>query len=377
MSDKTMKAPDVKDLQALLDLQAQHFLQIDESLASLKDELREIKSAVSADKDDISGTRRFEDRDTFKKEFTIKEDDPAWYASIDLNRYYTQKEIVDITKISQPTLSMAKIRGHVIIKGSPGQRRWWVLGSELIAWDRSRAKIEERIRAKKEKESADGAVKSPKAQAKRSPSAKKAAKPPVKAVKKASEPQKDTVDLTSQSSSNQVKKPAPVSSQTKKTAVVSKNEKTALVVQAPVKAGKKPVAAKPSTPAADVKAPAKAGKKPVGAKPATPAAGVKAVKKSVAAKPSTPTAGVKAPAKAVKKAPATQPRGEIQIPIPKNMPDRIEALTSKKVITQTELGQEVDLPQKVIYEISTRKMKTAQEQVVQKIDSLLKKYESR
>ncbi|MFH0966280.1 MAG: hypothetical protein V1862_01150, partial [Methanobacteriota archaeon] len=63
--------------------------------------------------------------------------------------------------------------------------------------------------------------------------------------------------------------------------------------------------------------------------------------------------------------------------IPDDIPDRINALTLKKKITQTEFGNAVDMPQKLIYEISTRKLKELSPENIQKITVALKKFESK
>lgn len=68
---------------------------------------------------------------------------------------------------------------------------------------------------------------------------------------------------------------------------------------------------------------------------------------------------------------------EAPVAIPSNIADRINALTTKKKITQTKFGEEVDLPQKVIYDISERKLKTLSLEKIQKITAVLKKYESK
>ena len=65
------------------------------------------------------------------------------------------------------------------------------------------------------------------------------------------------------------------------------------------------------------------------------------------------------------------------VAIPSNFADRINALTAKKKITQTQFGLEVDLPQKVIYDLSERKVKTLSLEKIQKITTVLKKYESK
>lgn len=64
------------------------------------------------------------------------------------------------------------------------------------------------------------------------------------------------------------------------------------------------------------------------------------------------------------------------IAIPNDIPDRINALTTKKKVTQTNLGKEVDLSQKVIHEIATRKVKDLNKEKIKKITLALKKFES-
>ena len=67
---------------------------------------------------------------------------------------------------------------------------------------------------------------------------------------------------------------------------------------------------------------------------------------------------------------------ETLLPIPKDFPDRINALTSQKKITQTQFGKEADLSQMVIYEISERKLKEINPFNIWKIANVLKKYEA-
>ncbi|HWQ67510.1 MAG TPA: hypothetical protein VN372_11665 [Methanospirillum sp.] len=101
-------------------------------------------------------------------------------------------------------------------------------------------------------------------------------------------------------------------------------------------------------------------------------AAAKTPKSSVKSQPKTPE-GTKKPAKTLE----TQDPSEIRILIPGEIVDRINALTSQKKITQTQLGDETDLPQKVIYEISERKLKELSSTSILKITAVLKKYETK
>lgn len=126
----------------------------------------------------------------------------------------------------------------------------------------------------------------------------------------------------------------------------------------------------------------KAPVKPVVKKP------VKTAVKSVPVKPSLKTQAKTAtkPTKLAK--PVTAVKNQVKsnvsssfsdslVLIPKDIPNRINNLTLKKKVTQTQLGKEVDLSQKVIHEIATRKMKDINKDTLSKIVTVLKKYETK
>lgn len=96
-------------------------------------------------------------------------------------------------------------------------------------------------------------------------------------------------------------------------------------------------------------------------------------------KPAPSTSGTAAPAKKtpVKPAGTSKARSDAPVTIPKEIADRINALTSKKVINQNQLATDVELPQNVIYEISTRKLKRISPISIEKIQTALKTYESK
>lgn len=85
---------------------------------------------------------------------------------------------------------------------------------------------------------------------------------------------------------------------------------------------------------------------------------------------------VASPAKNVKK-PVSQAFSDNFMAIPADFAERITALTSKKKITQTQLGKEVDLSQKVIHEIVSGKLKDLDKEKVRMIAAVLKKYEGK
>lgn len=282
--------PVAGDIQKTLDLHTKHLAQIDTTLNALKTELKEIKSAINA-----ARTIPASPAGTAAK----KGPDFSWHGLIDPAREYTQKEIIGITGISQPTLSMAKVRNHIITKPQPGKRGWVVTGSDLIAWDTARAKNA----PKNLNRSAGSAPKKPAAK-------------------------------------TSVGKPAA------KSLAIEESSRTGRKVAVIAKGSKAVQAVKPSKPAAAPKPPAK---KPVPAKT---------------------SATVKKPA-------AKKADSEIHAPVPADIPDRISALTMKKIVTQTQFGHDVGLPQKVIYEITTKKRKELNPEIIQKITATLKKYESR
>ena len=85
---------------------------------------------------------------------------------------------------------------------------------------------------------------------------------------------------------------------------------------------------------------------------------------------------VKTPVKTVKK-PVVTSVSEAPVTIPSNIADRINALTAKKIVNQTQLGADSDLPQNIIHEISTRKLKRISPVSIEKITAALKKYETK
>lgn len=306
-------SPAKPDLTVMLEQHTKQLRQLDEEFNTLQNELKEIRNLIVTEK----VTQVDKSRSEAKKPV-----DSSWHVMIDPTREYTQKEIIAITRISQPTLSMAKVRGHIVTKMPAGKRGWVVLGSDLLAWDAARAIHNEKKSTPATKKATPVKAKAP---AKKAPAQKKvaAAKPKVVAIQKA--------------------------------------ETKAITVSPAVKAAKKP-AAKPATkaPAKTIAAPKTQAKAPV-----KPAAAKKPVKKPV----------VKTAKSAAKT--AAKPGSESSVPIPNDIADRINALTAKKKVTQTQFGTDVDLPQKVIYEISTRKLKELSPAVIQKINVALKKYESK
>ena len=135
--------------------------------------------------------------------------------------------------------------------------------------------------------------------------------------------------------------------------------------QTSVKSAKTPVS-KPTA--------AKTTKTSVAKKPVKKAAAVSAVVKApvkAVAKPVTKT-----PVKSVKKS-SSKVISEVPVSIPSSIADRINALTAKKVVNQTQLGADADLPQNIIHEISTRKLKRISAVSIEKIAAALKKYETK
>ena len=298
----------VSDEQKILDLHTRHLAKIDETLTALNKEFKEIKSAIVA----VKTSQPVIQSSPAKKKIP----DGSWHALIDPDREYTQKEIIGITKISQPTLSMAKVRGHIVTKDQPGKRGWVVLGSDLLNWDNARAKKGIKKSVNTPKSSKSAAVSKP-----------VASKPVVsKSGKKASISRPSPKALA-----------VPESSKTGKTIVVPKKETKALTVQSSSKTTKSGAAVK------------------------------KVVKAPVTAKTT----------KSPKVQPAPKNETEMQVPIPGDIPNRISSLTLKKVVTQTQFGHDVGLSQKVIYEITTKKRKELTSPTIQKIEAALKKYESK
>lgn len=288
------------DVQKILDMHSRHLEKIDASLTLLTKELKELKNAIVAVKTSPPAVQ--------PGAATKSAPDSSWHALIEPGREYTQKEIIGITKISQPTLSMAKVRGHIVTKEQVGKRGWVVLGSELLKWDNGRGKNAARKTGKPAKPATP----------------KKVAKS--KIVKKAV-----------------VAKPAP------KALAVSESVRTGKTVTVPKKETKA-LAVQPSAKATKISGSSK-----------------KVMKSPVAGKGT----------KAVRKPPARKDDVEINAIIPNDIPGRISALTLKKVVTQTQFGHDVGLPQKVIYEITTKKLKELNPTTIQKITTVLKKYEGK
>lgn len=299
------------DILEVVDLHTKHLLQMDEMFSSLQDELKDIRKLIVSEKVSQTDKARVEAK---------KSSDSSWHVLIDPGREYTQKEIIALTKISQPTLSMAKVRGHIVTKVPAGKRGWVVLGSDLLVWDNARAIHTDQRTVASAKKAAQGKAKDPVKKV-------QAQKKPVPAKAKAVEGE------------------APAN--TTKAVAVQKVGTKALTVQESVKAVTTPA----KTPAKD---PAKAPAKP---------------KKTVKAPVATTGKGVRKP--------VSKDSSETQVAVPADLADRINALTAMKKITQTQFGIEVDLPQKVIYEISTKKLKELSPASIQKITTVLKKYESK
>lgn len=82
----------------------------------------------------ISPQNELKDKNIIKP--TIKEEinPDRWDSIIDLNRYYSNKELPKITGISETRLFQAKFKGE--LKSEPGTRKrsWLVLGSDLVSW---------------------------------------------------------------------------------------------------------------------------------------------------------------------------------------------------------------------------------------------------
>lgn len=146
-------------------------------------------------------------------------------------------------------------------------------------------------------------------------------------------------------------------------------------VKAEEKPAPAPVASKAKTP---VKAPVKAPVKT----PAKPAA------KSSKAVSAAPVKKASAPAKKPVKAPAAPAKKPVVkagsksvlediIEIPKEIADRINALTQAKKVTQTQLGKETDLSQKKIHEIASRKVRDLNKDIIARLTTVIKKYEAK
>ena len=65
------------------------------------------------------------------------------------------------------------------------------------------------------------------------------------------------------------------------------------------------------------------------------------------------------------------------VEIPQEISDRINALTSQKIVTQTQLGKETELSQKKIHEIASRKVKDLNQDVINRLNTVIKKYETK
>jgi len=301
-------SPEIKNVQKILDAHTKHLVQIDETLSSLKNDIKGIKDILVANKSTKPSPV-----------VTSGRQEISWHGLIDPNREYSQKEIVGITKISQPTLSMAKVRGHIVTRSPPGVRGWVVKGSDLLAWDKGRT-----INTGKKAVKPAGAT------------AKKVPEKSSKTVKEQGTPKKSSVALTADVQKG------------KKPLVVQKKETKGLTVQSSTTTTK---------PTSGAKKPVKTPLKATTAKPV--------VKKTVPA----PIKGIGA-----KKTVDTRKTSGDQVSIPDDIPDRITDL--KKVVTQTQFGHDVGLPQKVIYEITTRKQNFINPAILAKITTVLKKYES-
>lgn len=242
--------------------------------------------------------------------------DYSWHALIDPNREYTQKEINSITKIPPSTLSTAKSRGYIPTKFRVGKRGWVVLGSDLLTWDAERAihSVKDLIVTGEKK----------------------------KAVKSKTPERKESVQ----------KKSKPAKSKT-------------FTIQTPVKTTKELTVQKSETKDLALPVSPKTTPTPVPSPTNTPLKSKRTVK---APAESQGTRGKKSGSKT---------SIETHVPIPDDIADRINTLTTKKKVNQTQFGDEVDLPQEVIYEISTRKLKKLSPERIQKMVTVLKKYESK
>ena len=250
--------------------------------------------------------------------------DISWHSQIDPDREYSQKEIITITKISQPTLSMAKVRGHIVTRSPPGERGWVVKGSDLVAWDSNRA-----VNLRKQKQTPKRSVSKKKTGVSKTTAA--VAKPA-------------TVAVTA------------VNQKAKKPLVIQKKEPKALIVQD-----------EPSS---------KKGSAPVKKTQSKSPDKTRTVSSRAEKTASTEKTSQKQPVKPKKPVSKENIQRDQQVAIPDDIPDRITALTMKKVVTQTQFGNDVGLPQKVIYEIATKKLNVLNPAVIQKIVATLKTYES-
>jgi DNA-binding Xre family transcriptional regulator len=138
---------------------------------------------------------------------------------------------------------------------------------------------------------------------------------------------------------------------------------------------RKTAAAEKEVPAKTVvkkaKAPVKKAPRVV-AKPA-PKKPVKAVKTQEAPQTEEPVKHI--PAKRGRK--LVQPALDTMVPVPVSISERLNALTAKKKITQTQFAEEVDLPPNFIFDISAQKVKNISFERIQKITIALKKYETK
>ncbi|MCA1916363.1 hypothetical protein [Methanospirillum hungatei] len=124
---------------------------------------------------------------------------------------------------------------------------------------------------------------------------------------------------------------------------------------------------------------------PVASKAKTPVKSAVKSSKSVSAVSARKTSApakkpAKAPAAAAKK-PGSQAgsRSALEdiIEIPKEIADRINALTQAKKVTQTQLGKETDLSQKKIHEIASRKVRDLNKDIIARLTAVIKKYEAK
>jgi len=72
-----------------------------------------------------------------------------------------------------------------------------------------------------------------------------------------------------------------------------------------------------------------------------------------------------------------QPALDTMVPVPVSISERLNALTAKKKITQTQFAEEVDLPPNLIFDISANKVKNISFERIQKITIALKKFETK
>jgi len=126
--------------------------------------------------------------------------------------------------------------------------------------------------------------------------------------------------------------------------------------------------------------------------PASVASKAKAPVKSAVKSSKAISAGLAKKTSAPAKKPATRPAAAAKKPaskagsksalediieIPKEIADRINALTQAKKVTQTQLGKETDLSQKKIHEIASRKVRDLNKDIIARLTTVIKKYEAK